>query len=800
MSKSITTRLIVLLTLCSTLIIGIGLLVDYRLSRGEILERLRTESRDTVKSAIIDLENLLDGVEGSTLFLARILEQRDYTQPGLKQMLKDIVENNEDIYGATIALNPERVDNPLGFAPYYHHKDGILTYADLASRQYDYHSQAWYTDTVTAGKPIWVEPYYDEGGGEILMTTFAVPVYRVDGQGDRFLYAVVTADLALGELHRYLQRLRLGESGFATMLSRTGIILSGKNPANIMRHYSEAHSDELDSSTWREMFSSALAGQAVTHRLECPEIYGRCVIRMDTLQSTGWPVAVIYSEKEILAPLREFQTKSVVLGLFTLLLMALAVYFVTRRLTRPLTALAQASDDIARGELSTPLPSARGDDEVARLVRSFTAMKKDLKSYIADLEAATANRSRVEGELAAASEIQMSMLPQGGEAIEQFEEYALWAKVRPAKSVGGDLYSYYRSGRQLFIAVGDVSDKGVPAALFMAKAISLIQQLTAAQIEPSPAMAQLNNDLEAGNDNCMFVTLFLGVLDLDNLQLRFASAGHTPPSLLRAGTVEVLEQDDGPALGLATDLDYPGNTVQLEAGDRLAIYTDGIDEAFNEKAQMFGFDRFNDCLAQTGPAPLAVAGPNIFAAIDRHAGTTPQSDDISLMLLQLATATPGPATNSNKVSVTGVDKVSTAGVNKKSASFQRGVRLIGPVQDWLQQMLENFGVAEEHHMVFALIAEEIVTNIDKYGELPAGGIIDISVEASAARVTLEFRDEGVAFNPLQDAQRATLGADIESAEIGGLGVHLVTQLTDEQFYHRIDGHNVLRVTKLLQDV
>jgi sigma-B regulation protein RsbU (phosphoserine phosphatase) len=773
-----------MLTLCSALIIGVGMLVDYRLSRGEILDRLRAESQDTINAIVIDLENLLDGAEGSTLFLARILQQRDYTQPGLEQMLKDIVENSEDIFGATIALNPERVDNPLGFAPYYYHKDGILTYVDLATAQYNYPGQAWYTDAVTAGKPTWVEPYNDEGGGEVLMTTFAVPVYRVDEQGARFLYAVVTADLALEELHRYLQRLRLGTSGFATMLSRTGIILSGKNPTNIMRHYSQAHSDELDIPIWREMFSSALAGQAVTRQLECPEIYGKCVIRMGALKSTGWPVAVLYSEDEILAPLREFQTKTAVLGLITLLLMSLAVYFVTRRLTRPLTALAQASDDIARGELNTPLPSARGDDEVARLVRSFTAMKKDLKSYIADLEAATASRSRVEGELAAATEIQMSMLPQGGEAIEQFEEYQLWAKVRPAKSVGGDLYSYYRSGRQLFIAVGDVSDKGVPAALFMARAISLIQQLMGAEMEPAAAMAQLNNALEAGNDNCMFVTLFLGALDLDNLQLRFAVAGHTPPSLLRADAVEVLEQDDGPALGLAADLDYPGNTVQLEPGDRLAIYTDGIDEAFNEQGEMFGFDRFNHCLAQTGQAPLAAAGTDIFAAIDRHAAATPQSDDITLLLLQLTPDVPSADT----------------GKNEATASFQRGENLTTRVMDWLQQTLEDLAVPEESHMVLALVAEELVTNVDKYAQLPDDGIIDITVKANAAQVCLEIRDKGFAFNPLQDARRATLGSDIESAEIGGLGVHLVTQLTDEQLYRRIKGHNVLRVTKLLQDV
>ena len=175
MANSLTTRLIVLLTLCAATIIGIGILVDYRLSKDEILERVKLESRETISSVIIDLENLLDGVEGSTLFLGKILEQRDYSMAGLEQMLKDIVENNEDIFGSTIALNPELVDNPLGFAPYYFHREGILSSANLAGEQDNYTTKAWYIEAVRAGKPIWVDPYFDHGGGEVLMTTFSVP-------------------------------------------------------------------------------------------------------------------------------------------------------------------------------------------------------------------------------------------------------------------------------------------------------------------------------------------------------------------------------------------------------------------------------------------------------------------------------------------------------------------------------------------------------------------------------------------------------------------------------------------------
>jgi len=723
MSNSIATRLIALLSLCSALILGLGMLVDYHLSRDEILNRLQAESQETIRSAIIDMENWLDGVEGSTLFLARILEQRNYTRAGLEQMLKDIVENNGDIYGATIALNPELVESPLGFAPYYYHRQGILSFVDLATEDYNYQQQAWFQDAINAGKPIWVEPYYDRGGGEILMTTFAVPVFRVDARGQRSLYAVVTADVALDELRSYLRRLRLGESGFATLMSRTGIIISGRDPSNHMLHYSEALADQQDLN----------------------------------------------------------QLKTAAIGLITLLMMGIAVYLVTRRLTRPLTALALASGNIARGQLDTVLPSVRGDDEIARLVNSFRNMKDDLKTYIADLKSATASRGRLEGELAAAREIQMSLLPGGGEVFEQQQQYQLWACVRPAKSVGGDLYSYHLLHERLFIAVGDVSDKGVPAALFMAKAISLLQQLIAAGEQPQHAMAKLNNVLETGNDNCMFVTLFLGVLDLNTLQLQFSSAGHPPPSLLRDASVQIVHQEDGPALGLASDQEFPLNSIELQPADRLAIYTDGIDEAFNEQAQMFGIERFNVQLTASANIPIDQAGPQVFQLVDDFAGDTPQSDDITLMLLQL----PGRAQLATEISAaTGAQQ-----------SFPAGADLASRIMQWLQDTLQELPVSMETEMELILVTEEIVTNIDKYAELPDNSLIRVKLDCQGEQYSLEFSDKGRAFNPLIDSHRSTLGADIESAEIGGLGVHLITQLTDQQHYQRDGERNILRIVK-----
>jgi len=774
---SITTRLIALLTLCAAVIIGVGMLVDFHLSRKALLDSLQRESDETIRSVIVDMEQWLEGVKSSTLLLASIIQQREYSEQGLEQILRDAVAVNSDILGATIALAPDQTGTKLGFAPYFFRKGDQIQYNNLATIDHNYQRQTWFLDAVSAGKPLWVEPYYDTAGAEVLMTTYAVPVYREDATGQRSLYAVVTADVALAELHNNLQRLSLGRSGFGILLSRGGVILSGRNPANIMRHYSDTLSTELDQATWQDMFAAALQGQVVSRQLSCIDRPGQCVIRLGSLQSTGWPVGVMYSEDELTAPLRSFQLKTALIGFFTLLLMAAAVIIVSRRLTRPLGALALASDRIAQGDLEAPLPAISGNDEVARLIQSFAAMKRDLKSYISDLETATARRSRLEGELSAARDIQMAMLPPQGNAMHPDEAFQLWARVLPARSVGGDLYYYHRRDRVLFIAVGDVSDKGVPAALFMARAISLIQQLAVTTDNPGVAMAALNNALASSNDNCMFVTLFLGLLDLDRLELQYGSAGHTAPSLLRDGAISSLAQEQGPAMGLASDLSFPVNSLQLQPGDRLAIFTDGIDEAFNEQDEMFGIARCNETLLASRALPPAVAGAHLFERLAAFAGSRPQSDDIGLVLLDIAGNGEAPL--------------------EAKGEFRRGPSLTSRVENWLHRQLAPVAPPEKVLSELSLVVEEIVSNVDKYAGLPGDASILVTVAANKGEVAIEIQDPGLAFNPLEEAQQANLGAPIKDAEIGGMGVHLITALTDLQSYRREDGCNILRITKTL---
>ena len=764
---SITSRLILWLTLCSLVVIGSGLVIDYRLSRSEILERVTLQSEDTINRAVTDLENMLQGIEANTQIMGRILEQREYSEEGLEQMLKAIMETNAELFGATIALHPDFTHRAEGFAPYFFRRDGLLTSAELTRGDTPYWQRPWFTGAEQARRAIWSEPYFDAEGAEVLMTTYSVPVYRSLKDGSTALYAVVTADITLKELQQYLSRLQLGQSSFAVLLSQLGTVLSSGNPDHLMQHYRDLVSGPREQKRWQRMLKATAKGQVVDRELRCIDGDGRCMLRMGALRSTGWPVGVVYSESELLAPLYEFQVKSALVSILTLLVVALAVYVVSRRLTGPLVSLADATDEIARGNLNSPLPRHGAEDEVGRLISAFGAMKSDLKTYISDLEQATASRSRLEGELAAAREIQMAMLPQGGEARESLGAFSLWAKVRPAKSVGGDFYRYSATAAGVDLAIGDVSDKGVPAALFMARSMSLLPDTEKAAAAPDLGMAEMNNALEDGNSACMFVTAILAQLNSEPAELAFSSAGHPAPILIRKGRASVVPQDNGPALGLLSGQTYPQNRIGLEHGDRLAFYTDGVDEAFSPTGDMFGLPRLLKQLEDSAGASLVQAGAELFARVDAHSAEAGQSDDITLILVDYLPNT------------TGAEVKLLAGQGLAS----RGLA-------WLESKPCGDTGTE-----LTLIAEEILTNIEKYAGLTAADEVTLTLTAKGHEWSLEVTDPGSAFNPLVDARGAELGRDSESTEIGGLGVHLIRQLSDEQQYNYSGGRNRLRIVK-----
>ncbi|MDQ8036068.1 MAG: SpoIIE family protein phosphatase [Pedobacter sp.] len=768
----------------ATLIFAIGIVCDYRISRAHIIRNSELEAAGVIRAAVSDLQALFQGVESSTDLFARVLGDRNLSPREMRDLLQRAVAKNSDLYGATIALKPELSGYARGFAPYYYHQGEELEFADL-SRVYPrgYVHESWFSGPQRDGKPTWTEPYFDAGGGNALMTTYSVPILRKQGNEAAF-YGVVTADITLKSIQSYLNRIHLGETGFAFLLSEQGSLISFPDDKYLLQTFPAAFPAISHDQDWQSTIYRALNGQKDIVRLPCPSQDGQCLLAFSPFADTGWALLVVYPEKEMLAELNQHLLKVIVIGVICVLALLLSIVLIARSITRPLVALTAAADKLGGGNMEVTLPASIGDDEVAHLVAAFRHMKLRLRAYITRVELDAASRNRLQGELDAARQIQMEMLPQAGDARVHLPTYSIYARLIPAKAVGGDLYTWFRPDEtHLFLVIGDVSDKGVPAALFMARVVTLLQQHLTPSVEPGEVLALLNDQMVERNDACMFATLSCVLVDLETGVVDWASAGHSAPLLKRADSVLALAQENGPALGLMEGQDFPANRVVLQPGDRLLLCTDGIDEAMSPSHELFGMERLQETVRAYAGDGAEELGELVLQAVRGHADVEAQSDDITLMVF----AWKGPR------------HMLLAGEwsDFSTREFPALIPAAADMFTWLASWCQDNEIPDEVLHDLKLVAEEVFVNIVHYSGLPRTAQLSMQLAQDLKRgvVGMEFIDAGKPWNPLIESPEPELGQDTEDADIGGLGVYLVRELTDDQGYRREFSDNRFCVVK-----
>jgi sigma-B regulation protein RsbU (phosphoserine phosphatase) len=359
-------------------------------------------------------------------------------------------------------------------------------------------------------------------------------------------------------------------------------------------------------------------------------------------QPLGWTLAAAVPESDFTAPSAELLHRQAMIFAATLLLALLVVWLVAARIVSPLAKLTRYARELPRQDLTADfvvpahiavLPQ-RHRDEVGRLADSFLFMDRKLRENVARLMQETTARERFESELNIARAIQLGLLPVPL-ARKILSQADLSAVMLPAKEVGGDLYDYFvlPDGR-LCVAIGDVSDKGVPAALFMAVTRTLIRATAEDESDPALMLYRINNRLAENNPKVMFVTLLLGVLDLETGELAWASAGHLPPAILSPnGSMRLLEGRSGPACGVMEDMPYVCLHARIEPGEILVGYTDGITEATNNTGGQYGVPRMLDILAQPAVSSLSITR-RLLEDVQAFAAGTEQSDDITLIVIR----------------------------------------------------------------------------------------------------------------------------------------------------------------------
>ncbi|MBP5721877.1 MAG: SpoIIE family protein phosphatase, partial [Bacteroidales bacterium] len=354
------------------------------------------------------------------------------------------------------------------------------------------------------------------------------------------------------------------------------------------------------------------------------------------LKNTGWSLALLCLEKDIFGAFDRLRIIASLLALLGLLTLFFSNFKVIDRTMVPLKELAVEAGNIAEGDFGRPIPQTDREDEIGTLSRSFAHMQSSLVSYIDELKETTAKKERIEGELRIAHDIQMGMVPNVFPPFPERKELDLHALMTPAREVGGDLYDYLLLGDKLFFCIGDVSGKGIPASMFMATTRSMFRVMGKQGIPPSEVARRLNDTLSENNESMMFVTAFIGVLDLVTGRLDYCNCGHNPPALMSdGGTPVFLDCVPNTPLGAFNGWDFQGQVIDDLRGSLLFLYTDGLNEAENVDHVEFGMDRISSVLSGLSTANAVTVVESMQRAVAAHVGKAEQSDDLTMLCLRL---------------------------------------------------------------------------------------------------------------------------------------------------------------------
>ena len=604
---------------------------------GFILGVISTQGIDLANERI---NNVFTNIEASVAYNKTAVEENIGNLSKQYDAQKQLLKLNSDIIGAAVAYNPDSKRLKGKTSAAYVYRDSTDSTAvntkQLNNKKYDYLHQEWFTKPCEAGKGTWSEPYLDEGGGNTPMITYSLPLTDEDGE----VYAVMTADLGLNWLRELAGKsndifeIAADDDSQAACFIATeqGNFVAHTDSSMVLNETLESYLKKRTSNIEKtlEKIKDNNSDFALFYDNE-----GHIqVVLFQHLKNTNWLMGVLVSGTELMEPVNIFIIIFVVIIVIGLCIIALVCSMTIRRVTKPLRKFADSADEIAKGNFTASLPKIKTKDEMYRLRNSFETMQLSLIRQIEETKAINAEKGRMEGELQTARSIQMSMLPKTFPPYPDRDDIDIYGQLVPAKEVGGDLFDFYIRDEKLFFCIGDVSGKGVPASLVMAVSRSLFRNIAAHTTEPQLMVRGINESLSQQNDTNMFVTLFVGVLDLQTFTLDYCNAGHDSPAMIADGEVTMLPCDSNIPAGVMSGWQFTRQQTQMQPGSSIFLYTDGLNEAEDSSHRQFGMTRVVETAQATENAPQQLIA-TMTEAVRQFVGPAEQSDDLTMLAIKV---------------------------------------------------------------------------------------------------------------------------------------------------------------------
>jgi len=631
LSRRITWHVIGIMSFFNVLIIGVILVFVFRVSlvnssmRGQyVVDRIEDKLETTLWAVHIAAANSRDEIE-------RNLESPEQIFDALEH---EITVNQ--FLGCFAAFEPDYFEGQgRWFEAYVYHADSTrLERQQIGSPSHDYFNGPWYKKGLSRDRQevgYLTTPYFDNSVDSAMYCSYVLPI--VDRQGRKVgVYGVDLEYLWFNEVFSEAEKTVKIE-----FLDSDEILQDSKVNINFSVQIIDDKGNRILSSDSLDLNILKAEQKEVIDNLEMKDLKGTpYYVNFKSIPNTDWTVAVIQHRDLVFA-------WGIILGLIILLCMSIGcivIFFFTRRsirrATKPLGFLSESAQEVAKGNFDAPLPTFEHNDEVAQLRDSFGNMQQSLVKYIEELKDTTAQKASIERDLRIASEIQMGMLPEKFPTKADRDDVQLFASLTPAKEVGGDLFDFYFRDEKLFFCIGDVSGKGVPASLFMAVTRSAFRTVSAHESMPDRIVTTMNKTIADMNKTHMFVTLFVGVLDLPTGCLHYCNAGHDAPLLIGAGVGE-LPCDSNIPVGFMPNWKYSLQEAQILTGTTIFLFTDGLTEAMDADQAQFQMERINDvaakALAQQQHEPRQLISL-MTETVHQFVGDAEQSDDLTMMAIQ----------------------------------------------------------------------------------------------------------------------------------------------------------------------
>lgn len=598
--------------------------ITYSSIKGSVIPLTRDLSQEILKARSAEIGRLIQGYQSEVKTIAH----REHMRSGdFEAIRRDLVKREH-------TLNPDFE---------------ILFFTDARGRYIttkgavgNVSDRFYWKEIMEQGKEYAIsDPLISKSTGESI---FVVANVVTNEKGERI--GIAAATVLLKTLSRIAESIHIGESGVGWVVDGTGLVVAHPNPdlpmkLNLFQGTAAGYRglEEIG-----RMIAEGEPGQGQFIRPDGT----RLVTIFNPIPNTpGWTFGILMPQSELMERPEKLMSRIIWLMAGMLVIVLIVVAVLSRTFTAPILQLKEGVNVVSTGNLDTVLDIRTGD-EIQALAEAFNRMTGDLKEYISNLQRVTREKERVENDLRVANKIQAGMLPRVFPPFHEMEHLDLYAVMEPAREVGGDFFDFFiLEDKRLCFCIGDVSGKGVPAALFMVITMTILRN----QVMLNPSLEQVfhqtNAMLCADNDENMFVTLFMGILDPMTGNLEYVSAGHNPPLVSYGGKdFEFLEVAPSLVMGGMNGYAYRSATTVIRPGDMLFLYTDGVTEAMNWNEELFGDSRTVLELDALKGEPVRGVIRGMREAIDRFTQGAPASDDITMLAITLT----GPAPDGSDIS------------------------------------------------------------------------------------------------------------------------------------------------------